>query len=232
MNKLLEISKKLLLRSNLYKLEGIVILVTLGCFALSGIALPQVKVYIAAHIAQTSTDTIIDKKTDDSDAADKDTLDSEKISKEKETAKDTSDSTDKNEDTESEENTTTADSKNDTADKTTKKNTNSGNSNSNPSDNSSASSSATSPSDAASTSDSSSSSASNNTSSGNTSSGSSSGSGSSAPAQTEKVWVPPVYQTVHHDAVYQTVKVVVCNYCGAEFNSAGEFQVHKDANGG
>lgn len=48
----------------------------------------------------------------------------------------------------------------------------------------------------------------------------------------QKVWVPPVYQTIHHDAVYNTVKVVVCNYCGAEFGSAGEFQVHKDANGG
>ena len=44
--------------------------------------------------------------------------------------------------------------------------------------------------------------------------------------------MPPVYQTIHHDAVYNTVKVVVCNYCGAEFGSAGEFQVHKDANGG
>ena len=75
--------------------------------------------------------------------------------------------------------------------------------------------------------------ASSGSSSGSTSSStppsqSSSGS-SSAPA---KVWVPPVYKTVHHDAVYQTVKVVICNYCGAEFSSTGEFQVHKDANGG
>lgn len=64
------------------------------------------------------------------------------------------------------------------------------------------------------------------------STGSSSDSSSSPAKQPEKVWVPPVYKTVHHDAVYNTVTVVVCNYCGAEFGSAGEFQVHKDANGG
>lgn len=60
----------------------------------------------------------------------------------------------------------------------------------------------------------------------------STGSSSSPAKQPEKVWVPPVYKTVHHDAVYNTVTVVVCNYCGAEFGSAGEFQAHKDANGG
>jgi hypothetical protein len=48
----------------------------------------------------------------------------------------------------------------------------------------------------------------------------------------EKVWVPPVYKTVHHEAVYETKKVYICNYCSATFNSAGEFQVHKDENGG
>lgn len=52
------------------------------------------------------------------------------------------------------------------------------------------------------------------------------------PPEPPKVWVPPVYTTVHHDAVYETRRVVVCNYCGATFGSAGEFQVHKDANGG
>lgn len=50
------------------------------------------------------------------------------------------------------------------------------------------------------------------------------------PPASEKIWVPPVYKTVYHDAIYQTVKVVVCNYCNAEFSSAGEFQVHRDAN--
>lgn len=48
----------------------------------------------------------------------------------------------------------------------------------------------------------------------------------------EKVWVPPVYEIVHHDAVYKTVRIVVCNYCSENFDSVGAFQVHKDANGG
>lgn len=74
--------------------------------------------------------------------------------------------------------------------------------------------------------------ASGGSSSGSGSSGSTSSGGSASQAPAEKVWVPPVYKTVHHEAVYETVKVVVCNYCGAEFSSAGEFQVHKDANGG
>lgn len=48
----------------------------------------------------------------------------------------------------------------------------------------------------------------------------------------DRKWVPPVYKTVHHEAVYETKKVVICNYCSAAFNSTGEFQVHKDAHGG
>lgn len=47
-----------------------------------------------------------------------------------------------------------------------------------------------------------------------------------------KTWVPPVYKTIHHEAVYETRRVVICNYCGATFGSTGEFQVHKDAHGG
>lgn len=47
-----------------------------------------------------------------------------------------------------------------------------------------------------------------------------------------KTWVPPVYEIVHHEAVYETRRVIVCNYCSAEFASVGAFQVHKDANGG
>lgn len=47
-----------------------------------------------------------------------------------------------------------------------------------------------------------------------------------------KIWVQPVYETVHHEAVYGTKRVYICNYCSAVFNSAGEFQVHKDENGG
>ncbi len=52
------------------------------------------------------------------------------------------------------------------------------------------------------------------------------------PVEPPKVWVPPVYTTVHHEAIYETRRSVICNYCGAAFGSAGEFQVHKDANGG
>lgn len=66
--------------------------------------------------------------------------------------------------------------------------------------------------------------ASSHGSSGSGSSGSSTGSG--------KTWVPPVYKTVHHKAVYQTVKRYVCNYCGAKFDTSGLFQVHKDEHGG
>lgn len=52
------------------------------------------------------------------------------------------------------------------------------------------------------------------------------------PTEPEKEWVPPVYEIVHHEAVYETVRLVVCNYCSEQFNTVGEFQVHKDANGG
>ena len=75
---------------------------------------------------------------------------------------------------------------------------------------------------------------------GSSSSSSGSGGGSSSQPSTppqeeetnDKVWVPPVYETIHHEAVYETRRVYVCNFCQAEFNSAGEFQVHKDENGG
>ncbi|MCQ4635398.1 hypothetical protein NE619_01535 [Anaerovorax odorimutans] len=55
---------------------------------------------------------------------------------------------------------------------------------------------------------------------------------SDSTGKSERKWVPPVYKTVHHDAVYETKKIVTCNYCGATFNTTGEFQVHKDAHGG
>ena len=48
----------------------------------------------------------------------------------------------------------------------------------------------------------------------------------------DKTWVPPVYKTVHHEAVYEKVKVYICNKCKEEFPSAGDFQVHKDLHGG
>ena len=52
------------------------------------------------------------------------------------------------------------------------------------------------------------------------------------PEETEKVWVPPVYETIHHEAIYEKIRIVVCNYCSEEFKTVGEFQVHKDAHGG
>lgn len=48
----------------------------------------------------------------------------------------------------------------------------------------------------------------------------------------EKEWVPPVYRTIHHDAVYESKRVVSCNYCNEIFLTVGEFQIHKNANGG
>ncbi len=54
----------------------------------------------------------------------------------------------------------------------------------------------------------------------------------STPVEPEKVWVPPVYETIHHDAVYETVSIVICNYCAEEFESTSDFQIHKAANGG
>lgn len=56
---------------------------------------------------------------------------------------------------------------------------------------------------------------------------------SQSPADSsQKVWVPPVYKTVHHEAVYETKRIVVCNYCNETFDTVGEFQIHKNANGG
>lgn len=52
------------------------------------------------------------------------------------------------------------------------------------------------------------------------------------PKEPEKVWVPPVYEIIHHEAIYETIRVVICNYCSEEFSTVGEFQVHKNAHGG
>ncbi len=57
-----------------------------------------------------------------------------------------------------------------------------------------------------------------------------------------KVWVPPVYKTVHHDAIYETRqgerKVWICDGdgkthpCGRKFYSLNAWGDHKAANGG
>jgi hypothetical protein len=62
---------------------------------------------------------------------------------------------------------------------------------------------------------------------------------SSTPTEIEKIWVEPVYKTVHHEAVTQTVTKYVCNderngyTCHAEFDSAEAFyNQHKLPTGG
>jgi len=49
-----------------------------------------------------------------------------------------------------------------------------------------------------------------------------------------KTWVPPVYKTVHHEAVYETKTVEMCitEGCGKYFDTPAEFQAHKAAEGG
>lgn len=54
----------------------------------------------------------------------------------------------------------------------------------------------------------------------------------SSSGSSDKTWVPPVYKTVHHEAVCEKVKVYICNKCKEEFPSAGDFQVHKNLHGG
>jgi len=57
-------------------------------------------------------------------------------------------------------------------------------------------------------------------------------SSSSSEEKPQKEWIPPVYKTIHHDAVYETHRIVICNYCSESFSTVGEFQIHKDAHGG
>lgn len=79
-------------------------------------------------------------------------------------------------------------------------------------------------------------------SSGTSSSGS--GSGSSGQQSHTHNWVPVTttvhhdaqYKTVHHDAQYKTVhhdavygSIVICNHCGAQFNSAADWAAHAES---
>lgn len=62
----------------------------------------------------------------------------------------------------------------------------------------------------------------------------------SEPDSTEKVWVPPVYKTIHHEAVYETRQVYICSgfinenadVCNQAFSSLEEWGTHKSINGG
>lgn len=62
----------------------------------------------------------------------------------------------------------------------------------------------------------------------------------SEPDSSGKVWVPPVYKTIHHEAVYETRQVYICSgfinenaeVCNQVFNSLEEWGTHKSINGG
>ena len=202
--------KNLIKKSGLHRKEQMAIMFTVICFVLSGIFLPSLKKELSLESGTISAKSEIkenikkksSKKTDPN------------ICKTPTVTEDTSQAAENTDKSDSEESTDTSDTS-DTSDTASTQNNEAENKNS----------------EETQTADASTPSPDQSISTAPASSGSSSGSSgsSSAPA---KVWVPPVYKTVHHDAVYQTVKVVICNYCGAEFSSTGEFQVHKDANGG
>lgn len=213
--------KNLIKKSSLHRKEQMAIMFTVICFVLSGIFLPSLKKELSLESGTISAKSEIkenikkksSKKTDPN------------ICKTPTVTEDTSQAAENTDKSDSEESTDTSDTS-DTSDTASTQNNEAENKNSEETQTADAS--TPSPDQSISTAPASSGSSSGSTSSSTPPSQSSSGS-SSAPA---KVWVPPVYKTVHHDAVYQTVKVVICNYCGAEFSSTGEFQVHKDANGG
>lgn len=211
--------KNLIKKSGLHRKEQLTILFTVICFALSGFFLPSLKKDLSLEAEQVSAKSEIkdNAKKKSSKKADKN------ICKTPLVTEDTTQTEDNADDTTSDEAADASDPANPEDDAAQNKNSDEAADAATPSQDQNASNTP----------------AASGSSSGSTSSSSQpsqSGSGSAAtpstPAAPEKVWVPPVYKTVHHDAVYQTVKVVICNYCGAEFNSTGEFQVHKDANGG
>lgn len=218
--------KYLLNSSDLYKKELKVICAMLLCFAISGVCLPIVKDQLppseptetqlpVSNSSKKESGPAKTKKTDlknGSSKSKKNTKSTEKDKKKEDNKEDNK--KDNTEKAKSSENVTANKTSNDAAGTASQK-------------------------PAAGNSD--------NTLSGNTSSENSASAPSAQPAPSapqtpaptpvpetpkEPVWVPPVYTTVHHEAVYETIQVVCCNYCGATFNSVGEFQVHKDANGG
>ena len=207
--------KNLIKKSGLHRKEQMVIMFTVICFVLSGIFLPSLKKELSLESVTISAKSEIKENTKKKSSKKTDP----NICKTPTVTEDTSQAAENTDKSDSEEIT-------DTSDTASTQNNEAENKNSEETQTADAS--TPSPDQSISTAPASSGSSSGSTSSSTPPSQSNSGS-SSAPA---KVWVPPVYKTVHHDAVYQTVKVVICNYCGAEFGSTGEFQVHKDANGG
>lgn len=207
--------KNLIKKSGLHRKEQMAIMFTVICFVLSGIFLPSLKKELSLESGTISAKSEIKENTKKKSSKKTDP----NICKTPTVTEDTSQAAENTDKSDSEEIT-------DTSDTASTQNNEAENKNSEETQTADAS--TPSPDQSISTAPASSGSSSGSTSSSTPPSQSNSGS-SSAPA---KVWVPPVYKTVHHDAVYQTVKVVICNYCGAEFSSTGEFQVHKDANGG
>ena len=200
--------KELFAHSATQRKERMVIITTLLCFAISGIALPQIKAQEGTLLDASTVQQ--EQSTEDSDSSS--SLKEKKEEQKKEPEEQKEEETSEEEKEESKEEKESSTDKKEAEEKessTDKKEAEKKESEKKASEDNTAA---------------------NN---GSSSSSNNSGSTPAAPApQPEKVWVPPVYKTVHHDAVYNTVTVVVCNYCGAEFGSAGEFQAHKDANGG
>lgn len=213
--------ENLLKKGSLYRKELTVILTILLCFAASGICLPNARAQLLAKESvesQVSVPVLAEntskKPSSELEKNVKDTDKSNKNDEEKDNKKDNDDKkekdSDKNKDSkkdnEKASDTSTADStSHDTASSTTSQTPAEYNSGNNASGSTAPSGGNTAPAAPATP---------------------------AAPPEPEKVWVPPVYTTVHHEAVYETIQVVCCNYCGATFGSVGEFQVHKDANGG
>ena len=210
--------KNLIKKSGLHRKEQMAIMFTVICFVLSGIFLPSLKKELSFESGTISAKSEIKENTKKKSSKKTDP----NICKTPTVTEDTSQAAENTDKSDSEEST-------DTSDSASTQNNEAENKNSEETQTADAS--TPSPDQSISTAPASSGSSSGSTSSSTPPSQSGSGS-SSAPAAAAKVWVPPVYKTVHHDAVYQTVKAVICNYCGAEFSSTGEFQVHKDANGG
>ena len=210
--------KNLIKKSGLHRKEQMAIMFTVICFVLSGIFLPSLKKELSFESGTISAKSEIKENTKKKSSKKTDP----NICKTPTVTEDTSPAAENTDKSDSEEIT-------DTSDTASTQNNEAENKNSEETQTADAS--TPSPDQSISTAPASSGSSSGSTSSSTPPSQSGSGS-SSAPAAAAKVRVPPVYKTVHHDAVYQTVKAVICNYCGAEFSSTGEFQVHKDANGG
>lgn len=60
----------------------------------------------------------------------------------------------------------------------------------------------------------------------------SSSSNDSKKSSNGKTWVPAEYKTVTHQGEAYTVKILICDECGATFDTDSQWQAHKKAYGG